>query len=136
MQITREDLRAFTALKDHISSLEKTIKTLYYNVGSPPTATIGTKSTEPSDPTQSAVFKILEEKEKLERQIEELDEFRHRIVIWSTTITDHTVASIIHLHYLQGYTWAETGKELGYSAGSCKRIIRDYFENMDRYDTF
>ena len=122
-----ERLRAFRGIKKEIDEIQREIDTLYYPITSPRSSE--SHSTTPSDPTASAVNRIMKLEEIVEirriRLAEELEEIEN----WLNDLPDHELRAIIRAHYLLGDSWARcTQRILNYEfSDTAKKRVYRYF---------
>lgn len=128
--MTIETLEQYRGLIAEIKVMTAEINALYDVRKSPngrePTGT----GSSPSAPTERAVARILELKEKQQAKREEWERAVHEIESWLDTIEDADIRSIVRCHYVLGYSWKRTSREV-YGADNYyrarKKILR-YFE--------
>lgn len=135
--ITQEDLREYQKIKQRIRVLEEEINAVYLASPKPKEAMAGRASVRtPSDPTQLKAFRVIDLREKLEEQLEDLRAQEYRIIQFTLNIPDAEIGSMIRLHYVRGYTWEETTRLLyGYPDRSyCYVRIKRYFERTRQND--
>lgn len=64
---------------------------------------------------------------KLQRKLEEYADEYDKILDYLDTVEDSLMRSIMMCKYINGLTWEQTGKEIGYSSRQCKRKHREFF---------
>ena len=135
--ITMDDLRNYLRMKQQVRVLEAEIEAVYVERPAPKDVTPGRSSVRtPSDPTAEKAFKAIALREKLEKQIRELEVQLNRIVQFTLSIPDIEVSSMIRVHYLQGKTWEQTAMTLyGYpDRWYCYHRVTRYMEARERND--
>ena len=122
-----ERLRAFRGIKKEIDETQREIDTLYYPITSPRSSE--SHSTTPSDPTASAVNRIMKLEEIVEIRRIRLAEEREEIENWLNELPDHELRAIIRAHYLLGDSWARcTQRILNYEfSDTAKKRVYRYF---------
>lgn len=126
--VSKEELRAYHDIKLEIRVIEREIQSLYYPVSSVPMSSDGGHSSTPGNPTERAVFKIEDKRNKLKAKQEELQNIVDKIDDWVSTLDDHLVASIVRLHFICGLTWRQTCKQVyGYPDPDVCRVTFNRF---------
>lgn len=128
--MTIETLEQYRGLIAEIKAMTAEINALYDVRKSPngrePTET----SSGPSAPTERAVARILELKEKQNAKRDEWERAVREIETWLDTVEDADIRSIVRWHYVLGYNWKRTSREV-FGADNYyrarKKILR-YFE--------
>ena len=136
-EITMADLRNYLRLKQQVRVLEAEIEAVYVERPAPKEVISGKSSVRtPSDPTAQKAAKAIKLREKLEKQMEELEVQLTRILQFTLSISDVEVASMIRLHYLEGKTWEQTAMTLyGYpDRWYCYHRVTRYMEARERND--
>lgn len=132
MKVTMETLRDYQNMMREIIAIEAQIDAMYYPVASPRLSGDGGRNSTPGDPTAIAVARITGEKEKLEKKKLEYLRTTEEIKLWVDGLTDGYIAAIVRLHFLSGYTWAETCKKIyGYAnKDTCRQALKRYFKRQ------
>ena len=122
-----ERLRAFRGIQKEIDEIQREIDTLYYPITSPKSSE--SHSTTPSDPTASAVHRIIKLEEIVEVRKQKLAEELEAIEEWLNDLNDHELRAIIRAHYLLGDSWARcTQRILNYEfSDTAKKRVYRYF---------
>ena len=122
-----ERLRAFRGIQKEIDEIQREIDTLYYPITSPRSSE--SHSTTPSDPTASAVHRIIKLEEIVEVRKQKLAEELEAIEEWLNDLNDHELRAIIRAHYLLGDSWARcTQRILNYEfSDTAKKRVYRYF---------
>lgn len=133
--VTLDDLRSYLDLRTAIRSLRDEIDTIEQGTYRPYDL-IGSKRSRGhrSDPTARKALKLIEVRERLQRQLDEYEQITDTIERWTLTIDDQIVAHSVRQHYLNGRSWAQTGRLLygSPSAGdSCRMAVQRYFEKVE-----
>ena len=134
-----EVLNQYRFIVSNIIEIQSEINSFYDPITSPQghQSVGGGKSVpDAGNPTEKAVFKILDLKRKLEEEKKDLASMIEEIDRWLETIADLEVKAIIRWHFLQGKTWAGTAQELYGEANrdQCRR--RFYQFKRDNPDLF
>ncbi len=127
--MTIEELEDFKGLSTEVQAIQHEIDSLYNPVCCPNGKTGGGHSNTPSAPTERAVGRILDLKEKLEATQDELAREMETIEHWLEDVSDAEIRSIIRWHYLLGLDWRRTNmKVYGYpSYYACRKRIMRFF---------
>ena len=127
--MTIEELENFKGLGSEVLAIQNEIDSLYSPVCCPNGQTGGGHSSTPSAPTERAVGRILDLKDKLGSTQDELAHEMETIEQWLETVSDAEIRSIIRWHYLLGLDWQRTNlKVYGYkSYYACRKRIMRYF---------
>lgn len=64
---------------------------------------------------------------KLERKLDELMDEKDRILDYINTVDDSIMRQILMLKYINGMTWEQIGREIGYSSRSIRRKHSQFF---------
>ena len=122
-----ERLRAFRGIQKEIDEIQREIDTLYYPITSPKSSE--SHSTTPSDPTASAVNRILKLEQIVEVRRQTLADELEAIETWIAELDDHELRAIIRAHYLLGDSWARcTQRILNYEfSDTAKKRVYRYF---------
>ena len=122
-----ERLRAFRGIQKEIDEIQREIDTLYYPITSPKSSE--SHSTTPSDPTASAVNRILKLEQIVEVRRQTLADELEYIEDWIDNLEDHELRAIIRAHYLLGDSWARcTQRILNYEfSDTAKKRVYRYF---------
>ena len=110
-----------------MEQIQREIDLLYYPIRSPRSGE--ERSSTPSDPTASAVNKIMRLEERLYRLREQLADQLEEIEQWLETLDDHELRAIIRAHYLLGDSWARcTQRVMSYEfSDSAKHRVYRFF---------
>jgi hypothetical protein len=130
--MTIEKLEKYYGISSNIEAIDEEIRTLYNPVSSPNGKQGTGGSNTPSNPTERSAMRIVQLKELLECQRQELYELVEEIERWLTTVEDTEIVSIIRWHYLLKLNWRQTNlKVYGYPDYyySRQKIIK-YFEKI------
>lgn len=127
--ITLDDLRQYQAMNYYIESLRAEKNACYFPIYSPAIDGSG-HGTTPGNPTESAVNKIANLDEIIDRETLELQQKVEQIHLWLETVPEYDIRAIINWHFLLGLTWAETARHLytGYTGDTCRMRIKRYFD--------
>lgn len=127
--MTIEKLENYKGLVAEMRSLKESIDSLYNTYRSPQFMSDGGHSMIASNPTESAVEKILNLKELYSKKYEEALDLLAEIESWLSTVDDVEIRSICRHHYILNKSWQQTsaivyGYQSYYTAR--KRVMR-YF---------
>ena len=130
--MTIETLEQYRGLIAEIKAMTAEINALYDVRKSPngrePTGT----SSGPTAPTERAVARILELKEKQNAKRDEWERAVQEIETWLETVEDADVRSIVRWRFIMGYSWKRTSREV-YGVDNYyrarKKFLR-YFEKI------
>lgn len=127
MEMTIERLRKFRGIRKEVEEMQREIDMLYYPIRSPRSSE--SHGTTPSDPTASAVAKIMRKEAELEELRQTLADELVAIEDWVASLEDHELRAIIRCHYLMGDPWARcTQKILNYEfSDSAKHRVYRFF---------
>lgn len=129
-KMTIETLEHRRGIMAEIKALDAEITALYDVRRSPNGKESSGNTSGPSSPTERAAMKIIELRAKRDAILREWERSTAEIETWLETVTDADIRSIIRWHYVLGYTWKRTSREV-YGTDSYyrarKKIIR-YFE--------
>jgi len=128
--VTIETLEQYRGLMSEIKSMDAEINALYDVRKSPNGREPGGTGSGPSAPTERAVARIMELQEKQSRKRAEWERAVHDIETWLDTVEDADIRSIVRWHYVLGYNWKRTSREVFGTASyyrARKKIVR-YFE--------
>lgn len=127
MEMTIERLRKFRGIRKEVEEMQREIDMLYYPIRSPRSSE--SHSATPSDPTASAVAKIMRKEAELEELRQTLADELVAIEDWVASLEDHELRAIIRCHYLMGDSWARcTQKILNYEfSDSAKHRVYRFF---------
>ena len=137
--MTIETLNQYRIIKANILALQFEIESFYEPVASPNGhQSVGGGKSVPDvgNPTENAVNRILELKERLQEEQRTLESMIGMVNEWMEQITDLEIKAIIRWHYLIGKTWTETSDEVYGSPNRdyCrKRFYRFKEENSDLF---
>ena len=112
--MTIERLNQYRWIISNIKAITSEIDSFYEPISSPNghQAVGGGKSVmDVGDPTTNAVNRILELKDQLDREQQELENMIEEIHTWMELIADLEVKAIIRRHFILGKTWLETSIE-------------------------
>lgn len=135
--MTIDDLNKYNWLEKEIEVLKSEIYQLSFPVKSLNTSSIGSRGNTVSNPTEQSAFKIIQEKERLVRMQQSLQEQKDNIEKWLSTVDDGRIRTCIRLKYFvkkdddKPYTWAEvTKKAYGdyYSASTAQKAVERYLK--------
>lgn len=127
--MTYTDLKNYLGMKaevqaivDEIKYWESFVMTIHYDEG-------GKSSNKVSNPTQQAVDKIMQLKERLNTKRDTLVQRTLEIEDWLDTLQDKELAAIIRHHFIGGKTWNETTRKVyGHAAWSLSQWrVRNFF---------
>ena len=128
--MTIETLEQYRGLMAEIKSMDAEIKALYDVRKSPNGREPGGTCSGPSAPTERAVARIMELKDKQSRKRTEWEHAVREIEAWLDTVEDADIRSIVRWHYVLGLNWKRTSCEV-FGTGSYyrarKKILR-FFE--------
>ena len=110
--MTIETLEQHRGLIAEIKALNAEITALYDVRKSPNGREPGGTSSGPSAPTERAVARILELKEKQNAKRNEWERAVKEIEQWLDTVEAADIRSIVRWHYVLGYNWKRTSREV------------------------
>lgn len=128
--MTIETLEQYRGLIAEIKAMDAEINALYDVRKSPNGREPGATGSGPSAPTERAVARILELKEKQRAKRDEWERAVHEIETWLNTVADADIRSIVRWHYVLGYSWKRTSREVFGAENyyrARKKLLR-YFE--------
>lgn len=128
--MTIETLEQYRGLMAEIKSMDAEIKALYDVRKSPNGREPGGTGSGPSAPTERAVARIMDLKDKQSRKRNEWEHAVREIEAWLDSVEDADIRSIVRWHYVLGYNWKRTSCEVFGTASyyrARKKILR-YFE--------
>ncbi len=132
--MTIEKLRNLRGMISNIKALDEEIDKLYSPISSPNgrAGTGGTRSNVPGDPTARSAMKIIEMKEEIEKNREEMYELLKDVEKWLRELGPENaeIASIIRWHYILGYPWNITNlKVFGYkNYDNSRKMVERFFK--------
>ena len=112
--MTIERLNQYRWIISNIKAITSEIDSFYEPIASPnghQTVGGGKSVMDVGDPTKNAVNRILELKDQLDREQQELENMIEEIHSWMELIADLEVKAIIRRHFILGKTWLETSIE-------------------------
>ena len=86
-----------------------------------------------SDKVGNAVTKIMQEKEKAERMVEEFVEERAKRIALIETLENPLYYDVIHLHYVQGKQLTDIATEKGYAESYIYEIHGKALKNLTKH---
>ena len=95
-----ETLEQYSGIAANIEALKEEINGLYVPISSPNGHTGEGHSSTPGAPTERAAMRIVQLKENLEYQTEQMLNMREEIETWLATVTDTEIQAIIRWRYL------------------------------------
>lgn len=110
-----ETLNQYRIIVSNINAIQSEIDSYYSPIASPNgNLNVGGGKSVPDagNPTERAVFKILELKQKREDEQKRLEDIIGEIDLWLEKIIDLEVKGIIRWHFIIGKSWIDTSKEL------------------------
>lgn len=110
--MTIETLEQHRGLIAEIKALNAEITALYDVRKSPNGREPTGNGSTPSAPTERAVARILELKEKQNAKRNEWERAVKEIEQWLDTVEDADIRSIVRWHYVLGYNWKRTSREV------------------------
>lgn len=110
--MTIDTLEQYRGIVSEINAMSAEIEALYDTRKSPNGRESSGHGSGPSAPTESAVRRIDEVKQKRQRKREEWARAVHEIETWLDTVGDADVRSIVRWHYVLGYSWKKTSREV------------------------
>lgn len=126
--MTVEKLEAYRGLTSEIKGLREQIDSLYDTYRSPQFSDEGSHSMNTSNPTESAVSKILELKSIYDHKYAAAAELLLEVENWLSTIENSEIRSIIRFHYILNKSWVQTSALVygGYPSyyNARKRVMR------------
>lgn len=133
MKNTLRNIRCYRSLVAEYNAIIYEITVLYEPIKSP-MMNESSKSNVPSNPTQNATFRILEEKEKRKARLQEIEKRIEEILQDVEAITDAEVRSMVRLHYIANVTWKEVSQVMyQYQDADYVRMkVNKYFEKNRR----
>lgn len=130
MEMTIEKLEQYKGLTSEMKALRDQIDSLYDTYRSPQLMSDGeSHSMSASNPTESAVEKILNLKELYSKKYEEALDLLAEVESWLSTVDDVEIRSICRHHYILNKSWQQTSAIVyGYKSyyNARKRVMR-YF---------
>ena len=126
-----ETLNQYRIIVSNINALQSEIDAYYSPIASPNgNLNVGGGKSVPDagNPTERAVFRILELKQKREDEQKRLEDMIGEIDLWLEKITDLEVKGIIRWHFIIGKSWIDTAKELYGNAyrDQCRKKFYQY----------
>ena len=129
-EMTVEKLEQYKGLTSEMKALRDQIDSLYDTYRSPQLMSDGgSHSMIASNPTESAVEKILNLKELYSKKYEEALDLLAEVESWLSTVDDVEIRSICRHHYILNKSWQQTSAIVyGYPSyyNARKRVMR-YF---------
>jgi hypothetical protein len=110
--MTIDTLEQHRGLIAEIKALDAEILALYDVRKSPNGREPTGNASGPSAPTERAVARILELKDKQRRKKDEWERAVKEIEKWLDTVADADIRSIVRWHYVLGYNWKRTSREV------------------------
>lgn len=130
MEMTIEKLEQYKGLTSEMKALRDQIDSLYDTYRSPQLMSDGgSHSMSASNPTESAVEKILNLKKLYSKKYEEALDLLAEVEAWLSTVDDVEIRSICRHHYILNKSWQQTSAIVnGYPSyyNARKRVMR-YF---------
>lgn len=132
--MTIEKLNEYRWIISNIKAINAEIDSIYEPIASPnghQTVGGGKSVMDVGDPTANAVNRILELKDRLDREQQELENMIEEIHEWMELIDDLEVKAIIRRHFILGQTWLETSIETygSQSRDYCRRRFYKFKED-------
>lgn len=123
------DIRTYRKLIAEYNAIIYEISVLYEPIKSP-TMNELPQSNIPSNPTQNATFRILEEKERRKSRLQELEKRIDEVLQMVEEIEDGEIRSIVRLHYIALVPWKEVSRVMyQYEEADYVRMkVNSYFE--------
>jgi hypothetical protein len=128
--MTIEVLEQYRGLMSEIKAIDAEINALYDVRRSPNGREPGGNGSTPTAPTERAVARILELQEKRARLMKDWERKLKDIEAWLDSVNDADIRSIIRWHYVLGFTWKRTSREV-FGADNyyrARKKIYRYFE--------
>lgn len=128
--MTIEDLEKYRSLYTEIGALSKQIESLYNTYHSPSFSNNGGGfNGEAHSPIEQALQQIQRLEDNYAFKIQELRMEAERIENWLTTLDDPFLRSCIRYHYMLGYSWKETSRNMyGYeSYYNARKVVFRFF---------
>ena len=129
--MTIETLEQYRGLIAEIKAMTAEINALYDVRKSPngrePTGT----SSGPTAPTERAVARILELKEKQNAKRDEWERAVQEIETWLETVEDADVRSIVRWRFIMGYSWKRTSREV-YGVDNYYRARKKFLRYLEK----
>lgn len=110
--MTVEELEQYRGLRAEAAALQAEIWALHDTYHSPALSGIGGHGSTPSDPTSSAVMKVLDLEKKLQAKQKQIADLMESIEQWLDAVKDPEIRSIVRWHYMLGLTWKQTSAEV------------------------
>lgn len=138
-----EKLEQYGGIAANIEALREEIKTLYAPISSPNGRTNEGHGSTPGAPTERAAMRIIQLKQNLEYQTEQMLNLREEIETWLTTVTDTHVQAIVRWRFLlpsrrgRLRTWEEVNNIVyGYPDRRYpQQRIKRYLEMEEKHET-
>ncbi len=130
--MTLEELEHYRGMIVELKALQKQKEDLYNTYHSPSMSSSGSFSGASISPVEQALIKIDRLETIYQIKIEALKDKTLEVEEWLSTIEDNYVRSCIRYHYLLGYTWKETTKEVYgdyYSDHNSRMVVKRYMNN-------
>ena len=130
-----EKLEQYSGITANIEALQEEINALYEPISSPNGHTNEGHGTTPGAPTERAAMRIIQLKENLDWQTEQMLNLREEIETWLVTVNDIEIQAIIRWRYLipnregRARTWREVNNKVygypdyWYSRNRLKRYL-------------
>ena len=134
MQNMLRDIRSYRSLVAEYNAIIYEISVLYEPIKSPMTNE-SSQSNVPSNPTQNATFRILEEKERRKKRLRELEIRINDILRMVEEIEDGEIKSMVRLHYIANVTWKEVSRIMYQieDADYVRMKVNKYFERARQW---
>lgn len=136
MTLTKDclrDIRTYRSLIAEYNAIIYEISVLYEPIKSP-MMNDSSKTNVPSNPTQNATFRIIEEKERRKIRLRALEDRINDILQMVECIEDGEVRSMVRLHYIANVTWKEVSRVMYQfeDADYVRMKVNKYFERIGR----
>lgn len=138
-----EKLEQYSGITANIEALREEINALYEPISSPNGRTSEGHGSTPGAPTERAAMRIIQLKQNLEYQTEQMLNLREEIETWLITVTDTYVQAIVRWRFLlpnkrgRLRTWEEVNNIVyGYRDRKyCQQKIKRYLEMEEKNET-
>ncbi len=130
-----KELEKYTGLKTQITRLQENIDGLRDKLMSPSGKTITWAPVTPKrdDKFAGTMARIDEIEREMREKLDECTKLRLSIERAINSVSDPTLYNLLCSRYIQGKTWEEVGKDIGYSTTSVKRLHKKALRKMDYY---
>lgn len=135
-----EKLEMYSGTAANIEALKEEIEALYTPISSPNGHTGEGHSSTPGAPTERAAMRVIQLKQNLEYQVEQMLNLREEIETWLSTVENPEIQAIVRWRYLipaksgKLRTWENVNYQLyGYKDRRyCQKKLTRYLESEDK----